>query len=431
LPTNRVCDKAIQHLANEAMLAGELFNIDIVMLILDTSDSKNFALNKFTIDHLGLPMTIQVIHLSRSQQREYIKGWINEIQPPVTYESNVSMIKQLLPDGVSYGAAMNRAFLFSNHLGCDTIHRRDSDSDYQYVKGKWIYPIIHELRFLGSNNEAVNKLKSKVPLGSYRDIHLVGGSYVGAWSMDVEGLYDKNRQAFYNSVGLCMPDQLSDHDKHTLVDELFVNRDVDVFQYDEIELGYANTAPIDMCNVSFWRIHQQLPVPNALDTIGTDYFLIAILQALEVPTVHHNRHIKNYHTARRKTESGFIDYQCRIVKFYLYMSYLYAICAEINGSNKNYVDDRITITAGVLSRIIKSIVTPQKLIDNKQKLQKIIDAYDAAGGSYQVLSKQLVREQDNLVQEAQNDMQLFAEWLDLWDVLIHVSARQQCKGLGS
>ena len=55
----------------------------------------------------------------------------------------------MLPAGLSYGACTNRAFLIGAALGCESVHRRDSDSRYQVVNGETVFPIHHELTSLG------------------------------------------------------------------------------------------------------------------------------------------------------------------------------------------------------------------------------------------------------------------------------------------
>ena len=55
----------------------------------------------------------------------------------------------MLPAALSYGACTNRAFLIAVALGCESVHRRDSDSRYQVVNGQPVFPIHHELMSLG------------------------------------------------------------------------------------------------------------------------------------------------------------------------------------------------------------------------------------------------------------------------------------------
>ncbi|MGX1633651.1 DUF6271 family protein, partial [Streptomyces albidoflavus] len=45
----------------------------------------------------------------------------------------------MLPGGLSYGACTNRAFLIAAALGCESVHRRDSDSRYQTLAGHGFY----------------------------------------------------------------------------------------------------------------------------------------------------------------------------------------------------------------------------------------------------------------------------------------------------
>ena len=87
------------------------------------------------------------------------------------------------------------------------------------------------------------------------------------------------------------------------------------------------------------------------------------------------------------------------------------------------------LTAPILSRIISATLTSERLQENKQKLQIIINAYATVGGLYQKLAKQLSLEQDDLIQGAQTDMELFVEWLEIWDALINASRNNNLKGV--
>ncbi|WP_282204325.1 DUF6271 family protein [Kitasatospora fiedleri] len=73
-----------------------------------------------------------------------------------------------------------------------------------------------------------------------------------------------------------------------------------------------------MCNLALSReLYGRVPLPPATETIGTDYFLLHVAQHAALPGVLHNRHIVNFHTGERRTDSGRLAYHLRLAKFLL------------------------------------------------------------------------------------------------------------------
>lgn len=145
LPTNRACTTTIADIGEEAAYAAREFGVEVELLILDSSDPSSFAEHTKAVRELPIVPDVIVHHLDEAAQREFLRAAIGHAGLP----GPGRLLDLMLPDAVSYGACTNRAFLLAAALGCDSIHRRDSDSGYQTLDGEPVFPIHHELLSLG------------------------------------------------------------------------------------------------------------------------------------------------------------------------------------------------------------------------------------------------------------------------------------------
>ncbi|MDX6347620.1 MAG: hypothetical protein QOF84_2410, partial [Streptomyces sp.] len=123
LPTNRACAETISAVRAEAAYAAEHFDVEVHLLILDSSDEPALTEHaKAAHESPSVPNVI-VHHLGEAEQREFLQRVIHRAgvaKPELVLEL-------MLPSDLSYGACTNRAFLIGAALGCESIHRRDSD----------------------------------------------------------------------------------------------------------------------------------------------------------------------------------------------------------------------------------------------------------------------------------------------------------------
>ncbi|PNQ53628.1 hypothetical protein C1141_20265, partial [Vibrio agarivorans] len=258
------------------------------------------------------------IYFNEDEQIKLISGIIKKAR----LEEPERALRLMNPDDVSYGACTNRAFLISSILGCDVLLRRDSDSRYQEYNNEYVFPIKSELTALGLKAKDVISYVNHCTLSSEQEvmpISLAGGSFIGEMSVDISELKELSPSAYYNVVSLWAPDNTTDIEKRNLVDISFTGGGTTPFSGDEIFLGSADPMRIDMCNVGFYKVHQYVPLPPGKVTTGSDYFLLHLIKSSTLPGISHNRHIENFYTPVRKTESGFIKSQYRFAKFLISM----------------------------------------------------------------------------------------------------------------
>jgi hypothetical protein len=161
-----------------------------------------------------------------------------------------------------------------------------------------------------------------------------------------------------------------------------------------------------MHNISFYGLHEKVPLPPATDTIGSDYFLIHVADRAGLPGVLHNRHIVNFHTAERKSDAGFLAYQMRFAKFILSMYYFHFIYERMT------TDDPKDISAIVRES------TWQPRAANEAQAHLMEQAYRKLGGRFTGVADRIREHRDTLVFEARRDIEDYADLIDAWAGLV-------------
>ncbi|NDZ82247.1 hypothetical protein G3I19_27670 [Streptomyces sp. SID10853] len=420
LPTNRACADTISAMRAEARYAADHFGVEAHLLILDSSDERDFAGHA---DVAGRPTgTPQVIvhHLGEAQQRSLLRRLISEADVP----KPDLLLDLMLPAGVSYGACTNRAFLFAAALGCDSVHRRDSDSTYQTLDGEPVFPVHHELMSLGKRAlDAVDGVSGTRldPAHAQRTVSLVGASFVGELSVDIGEIQRLDPAVYHDVVSLWAPREWPDEAKDQLVAEAFTGAGTEPFTGDHSVVGPVDPMRVDMCNISFHRdVYESVPLPPATDTIGSDYFLMHLVHDAGLPGVLHNRHIVNYYTGERRTDAGFMAYQLRLVKFFLSMLYFNSVYERLAAAGEALLDGELRLRADTVVEFVGDSSWLDRE-ENEERLRTIGRSYRKLGGRYAEFADLLAARGDRLLNEAQQDMEDFALLIQAWGPLIRVS----------
>jgi hypothetical protein len=144
------------------------------------------------------------------------------------------------------------------------------------------------------------------------------------------------------------------------------------------------------------------------------------VSSAKLPGVQHNRNIVNFHTPERKTESGFVAYQMRFVKFFLSMLYLNFIYQRMTEAGQALLDDRDNIRAPMIIEFVReSIELDQE--ENVERLDVIDRAYRKLGGKYAAFADIVLSHRQQLLDEARKDMEYFALLIGSWARLVHAS----------
>ncbi|MFC0436905.1 DUF6271 family protein [Kutzneria buriramensis] len=418
LPTNRGCARTIAAVAEEAEYAARTFDVEVHLLVLDSAGERDRAAHASVLGGIAAPGVV-VHHLDEARQHRFLSD--------VVARSGVAkpeLVQELmLPAGVSYGACTNRAFLIGAALGCVSVHRRDSDSRYQTADGAPVFPIRHELLSLGRRaRDAATAVTETAldPVDGDKTVVLVGSSFIGDLSVDIAEIRDLDPAVYREVVGLWAAEGATETQRRDLVEKSFTGAGAEPFTADHSVLTIVDPMHVDMCNVAFSRVQERIPLPPAVDTIGSDYFLLHLVRAARLPGVQHNRHIVNFHTAERKTDAGFPAYQRRLAKFFLSMRYLHHVYERMAAAGESLLDGdghvRPDLVAGFVLESTSLDVAP-----NARRLDVLDRAYRALGGRYRAVAELLAAQRDRLLEEARRDMADFALLIEAWPRLVEAS----------
>ncbi|MBV2355191.1 hypothetical protein KUM39_12555 [Streptomyces sp. J2-1] len=426
LPTNRACSPALTALHAEARYAAEHFGAEVRLLVLDSADDRTRAEHARALDALDPAEGVTVHHLGEDLQRDFLRRTIQRSGHPEPER----LLRLLLPDGVSYGSCTDRVFLLASALGCDSVHRRDSDSRYQLHHGAPVFPVHHELPWLGrpaADAMAAVPHEGLEPVLAGRPVSLAGASFIGELSVDISDMRRRDESVYHDVVGLWAAPGTSAEERRALVEESFTGAGTTPFTGDHVTLGLVDPMRVDMCNIAFHRdVYESVPLPPATDTIGSDYFLLHLVHDAGLPGILHNRHIENFHTPERRTDAGFTAYQTRFVKFLLSMLYFHHVYARMAAEGPALLDGRgAPGTGGAVrpERIVEFLreSTALDTAENEWRLDRIDTAYRKLGGRYAALADQLASQRDQLIAEARQDIEDHALLVAAWPALVEAA----------
>src|SRR6185437_4525470 len=161
------------------------------------------------------------------------------------------------------------------------------------------YPIHHELAIgLRAGDVVDSVVESRLdPADADRTVSIAGASLVGEMSVDIGEIEQLDPEVYQEVVSLWAPADWTEEQKRDLVAESFKGAGLETFVSDHSVLGRVDPMRIDMGNIAFHRdTYERIPLLPALDTIGSDYFLMHAIYDAGLPGVLHNRHILNYYT---------------------------------------------------------------------------------------------------------------------------------------
>ncbi|WP_171169687.1 DUF6271 family protein [Streptomyces sp. I05A-00742] len=420
LPTNRPCAETIAAIGAEAAHAVAHFDVDVHLLILDSCAPATYAEHAEAVRCLPGHPRITAHHLDEAAQRDFLR----RVTEGTGAAKQELLLDLMLPAALSYGACTNRAFLIAAALGCESVHRRDSDSRYQTVDGETAFPVHHELLSLGRRAaDAAPGVTATALAPDHLDrrVAMVGSSFIGELSVDLGEILERDPDVYHNVVRLWAPEDWTAEQKRDLVDESFRGAGTEPFRRDHSLLTLVDPMRVDMCNISFHGVHERVPLPPATDTIGSDYFLIHLVHDAALPGVLHNRNIVNYYTGERRTDSGFTAYQLRYVKFLLSMLYFNAVYARMAEAGETLLDDRGQVRASAVAAFARESGGLDQA-GNVRRLDTLDAAYRRLGGRYAGFADHLAARRERLLDEARRDIEDFALLTEAWEALVR-SAR--------
>ncbi|MFF7454638.1 DUF6271 family protein [Kitasatospora sp. NPDC008115] len=430
LPTMRSCPGTIVDLAEEAAYAVANFEVEVHLLILDTTDATDpagFARNADAVASLTLAPGVFVHHLGEVRQREFFRR-VAERSGAADPEVLLDM---MVPQEVAYGSCVNRIFLGAAALGCTSAHLRNDDADFQVLDGRKIFPIHHELLSIGKPaGEAVAGVtRSELdPADAEKPVMLVSGSFMGELNVDIGEIRELDPEVYRDVVRLWTPPVWPDEDRDAMVEVSFRGTGTEPFTADHSVLGVPDIWDVFMCNVALdHRGYEVLPLLPSVRTLGCDYALLHSLVHARLPGVVHNRHIVNYYTPERRTGAGFIPYQMGFVKLLLSMLYLYPVYGGMIDLGRKLLDERHGLKAEPILDLVRGSVDWDRS-GNEHCLDVLDRSYRKLGGKYAELADVVAEQRQQLLDEAQEDARRWAVLIEAWAPLV---AAARAEGLHS
>ncbi|MGW2638393.1 DUF6271 family protein [Streptomyces sp. NPDC001348] len=426
LPTNRACAPTLAAVAAEAAHATRRLGAEVHLLVLDSCDGPTRSEHAGVLAGLPPVHGLTVHHLDEARQADFLRDVLHRARPA----DPERLLTLMLPAAVSYGACTNRAFLVASALGCRSVHRRDSDSAYQTTDGEPVFPVRHELPSLGMRAARAAARVSDTdldPAHLHRPVSLAGASFIGEPSVDIGEIQRLDEDVHHEVVSLWAPGNWSEELKRDLVTESFKGAGTAPFTGDHSTLTLVDPMRVDMCNIALHHdVYERVPLPPATDTIGSDYFLLHLVRAATLPGILHNRHIVNFHTPERRTDSGFLAYQTRFVKFLLSMLHLHHVYDRMAAAGPALLDDRQHVRADVVVGLLResTCLDPS---ENVWRLDRLDSAYRKLGGRYAAFADLLAARRERLLDEARRDVEDFALLTEAWPALVD-AARESGPG---
>ncbi|MFD4024067.1 DUF6271 family protein [Streptomyces sp. NPDC058576] len=420
LPTNRACADTISAIGGEADYAARHFDVEVHLLILDSSDQKTFTEHAMVVANERRAPHVHVHHLGEEQQREFLQRVIDRssaVKPDL-------LLDLMLPSNVSYGACTNRAFLIASALGCESVHRRDSDSAFQVLDGTPVYPIHHELASMGRRADDAASGVAETLLDSanaQKQVVLVGSSFVGELSVDIGEVQALDPGIYYDVVSLWAPEVWSESRKRELVNESFRGAGTELFVQDHSLLTIVDPLRVDMCNISLHcEVYENVPLPPAINTIGSDYFLMHLVHDAKLPGVLHNRNIVNFYTPERRTDAGFMAYHGRLTKFFLSMLYFHDIYGRMASAGEALLDGHNRVRPATLAEFARQSTRLDRS-ENRRRMDVLDRSYRKLGGRYAEFAGLLREDRERLLVEAQEDIEDFVLLIEAWGPMVRAS----------
>ncbi|MFF7971082.1 DUF6271 family protein [Streptomyces sp. NPDC007905] len=417
LPTNRACPATITAIHREAVHAATHLGADVQLLILDSCEDRTRAEHARVAAALPRAANVTVHHLGEQPQRAFLRHVIRRAGPP----DPDRLLGLLLPSGVSYGSCTDRAFLLAAALGCHSVHRRDSDSTYQLLGSEPVFPVHHELPWLGRPAAEASAAVTRTdldPAHAHRPVSMAGASFIGELSVDIGEIRRLDEDLYHEVVGLWAPADRPARAKRQLVEESFTGAGTEPFTGDRSTLTLVDPMRVDMCNIAFHHdVYDRVPLPPATDTIGSDYFLIHLVHDATLPGILHNRHIENFYTPERRTDAGFLAYQTRFVKFLLSMLYFHHVYDRMATEGARLLDDRQHVRADRIVEFLRES-TGLDHAENVWRLDRLDTAYRKLGGRYEEFAERLTARRTRLLAEARRDIEDFALLTEAWPALV-------------
>lgn len=418
-PTHRDAVKCLEDRFKEAQWVSEQPGRQAILCVIERSISRDISRrHRQALASPNFPSQIIRMHLSESSLTEFV----NHLLDTLPVERRDPLRRLLLPNGISYGAGPNAAYLIGAALQCQTVHRRDSDVYLDPAEpGRFpieieLDTIDHDLRPGCEQDSPAHSTDTEI-----HKVAAVGTNTFGDPTVDRRDLIAAGLDylAAYQALGRpgIPPRVVRAEAIRYLVDEPATRHDED---FTSVELAGAIEAE-SYC-VS-WVTSTMPEMPTGV--LGCDYMTLNMANLALHASVYHSRKMNHRYDTHRKSNSTTLEYSLRDLQ-YLQMGRL---CALHNARLKNdaarYMQGTTLNTPAYVASF--RLACAESQLELARVRIGAVDVYRAAAKAAQsiALKRRLQRvaaeiekrgdQLDNGVIEAVTD---FVDLLESWPLLI-------------
>lgn len=293
IPTHRPCGDIIEQSAKEVKWAEEAAQLPTALAVIEHGLPHDHSkAHRRILEHLcEQGFQSPVLHITRTAAHNYILRLMQACTLPDEDRRRIQAL--LLPTALSYGAAPNLAYLIGSSLGCDTIHRRDSDV-YLDRSRPDLLPVELELAGIGKClrdvTVDVDDVGPNPPVDVERPVKLIGTTTFGCPTFDRRDLFEAGFEFALAFQRLGRPtsslDEVRAELAFFLVEEPRVRYVTDFLQVDV-------DGRVEMEACAIYEGFRLLPEMPAIEILGTDYMVKDILWQLHEPVVFHSRKLEH------------------------------------------------------------------------------------------------------------------------------------------
>lgn len=413
LPTNRSIEKSLRSYIKEVAFAQENYNLDIPIVIVETTDEEFVKHNNNVILELKHKYPeVKIIHMTVEHQNKYFQ---------TLFENKSNHLKNLfISRGKNYGTAMNKLFLFASSFNVDMFHRRDSDTcliSDEIKHAGTMYPIEIELKYLNKTVSYVKEqmgVKKTDPRIDDKEIWVIGGNYFGEWNLDLKDFAKKSYEYIYRLYEILgfSKDAVKDICTKAYQFDKPLNLEDKINLVTSVNSEYYP----DCGNIAVYKLHEYIPALPGKYTLSADYFPFDTAASIGIPFLHHSREVfHEYHSERFNLQSK-INYWKGMLKFADYFNLYLDIPKNPDENNStNIITDSYIQELG-------TYIASQSLASKKEReerLRQIInEILIGFNDNYTMIGEHLLDNLENCIEENNQEFRLHGELICEWRSLI-------------
>jgi Family of unknown function (DUF6271) len=385
MPTHRLCSDSLRQLVREAEWAateGKMTAVTVCLiehrLAPEMSGYHGELLRDLRRNHSS-----RVLHIDQATKSLFVDRLLIGLGETSAKQARLRTL--LLPEGISYGAGPNLAYLIGQSLRVELIHRRDSDVFLDPSRPN-AYPI--ELELLGMY-ASPNDLPLRVEGLSARFFEysglpaVVGTSTFGDTTFDRRDLFTAGSDFLVRYQQLGRPG-ISHEEVLREATEYLVESPKEFFDTDFFILDEPGRIEMEACCLrDVFRVLPEMPT----DILGCDYLSKDIAWQVDWPSLYHSRKMRHVYDPERfamSDDDQLVEYYIRDLKYILMGRIWSAHNERVRKSPSTFVSGRLLMAQAYAESFVQaSEDSSNELTSIRKKMVSVFEdsASKAQGGS--------------------------------------------------